>query len=49
MSFSMHSSDHLVNYHRLEHVMPFHIDKPSGLFDGIVELKTTCHVRPGEA
>ena len=46
MSFSMHSSDHLVNYHRLEHVMPFHIDRPTGLFDGIVELKTKCHVVP---
>lgn len=44
MSFSMHSSDHLVNYHRLEHVLPFYVEKPSRVFDGLVALKTSYHM-----
>lgn len=44
MSFSMHSYDHKVNYHRLEHVLPFYIEKPPRVFDGLVALKTTYHM-----
>lgn len=44
MSFSMHSYDHVINYHRLEHVLPFYIEKPPRVFDGLVALKTTYHM-----
>lgn len=36
-SFALHSRDHKVNYHRLEHVLPFHLDKTRE-FDGVVTL-----------
>lgn len=40
MSFSLHSSDHSINYHRLEHVLPVLIRESPRVFDGVAALKT---------
>ena len=37
MSFSLHSRDHAVNYHRLEHAMPFYLPGRAR-FDGVCHL-----------
>lgn len=37
LSFALHSRDHKVNYHRLEHALPFHLDRVRE-FDGVVAL-----------
>lgn len=42
LSFSLHSRDHKVNYHRLEHALPFHLDKVRE-FDGLVKLPSRWH------
>jgi ABC-type polysaccharide/polyol phosphate transport system ATPase subunit len=42
LSFSLHSRDHKVNYHRLEHTLPFHLDKIRE-FDGLVTLPSRWH------
>lgn len=42
MSFSMHSSNHLVNYHRLEHALTFYVDTPPRVFDGLFVFDTRC-------
>jgi len=39
LSFSLHSRDHKLNYHRLEHTLPFHLDRTRE-FDGIVALQS---------
>ncbi|MGI5869932.1 MAG: ABC transporter ATP-binding protein [Kiritimatiellia bacterium] len=40
MSFSLHSRDHAVNYHRLENTLPFHLPGRAH-FDGICHLPST--------
>ncbi len=41
-SFSLHSRDHTVNYHRLENVLPFHLEQTLE-FDGLVKLESRWH------
>lgn len=40
MSFSVHSSDHSINYHRLEHALSVFIREPPRVFDGVATFKT---------
>lgn len=42
LSFSLHSSDHSQNFHRLENALSFYIDAPSRGFDGIAALPVKC-------
>ena len=40
MSFSLHSRDHAINYHRLEQTLPFYLPG-HGRFDGVCRLPST--------
>lgn len=40
MSFSLHSNDHSINYHRIDESIPFYIAKPHHPCEGIVALPT---------
>lgn len=44
MSFSLHSSDHQTNYHRLENALSFYIDKACRGFEGVAALPVKCTV-----
>lgn len=38
LSFSIHSKDHLCNYHRLERSLPFVVARPHSSFEGVASL-----------
>lgn len=44
MSFSIHSSDHSINYHRLEHALSVFIREPPRVFDGVAAFKARFKV-----